>query len=41
MQKPLFIPSYLKHIFLYIWRTGVVLLVNLLMLLLILSEKSF
>ena len=41
MQKPLPVPSYLKRIFLYIWRAGIVLLLNLLMIFLILSEKSF
>ena len=41
MQKPISVPSYLKHIFLYIWRISVLSLLNLLMIFLILSEQSF
>lgn len=41
MQKPLSVPQSFKHIFLYIWRICVLSLLNLLIIFLILSEKSF
>ena len=41
LQKPLSVPRSFKHIFLYIWRICVLSLLNLLIIFLILSEKSF
>ena len=41
LQKPLSVPQSFKHIFLYIWRISVLSLLNLLIIFLILSEKSF
>lgn len=41
MQKPISVPQSFKHIFLYIWRISVLSLLNLLIIFLILSEKSF
>lgn len=41
LQKPLSVPQSFKHIFLYIWRICVLSLLNLLIIFLILSEKSF
>lgn len=41
LQKPLSVPQSFKLIFLYIWRISVLSLLNLLIIFLILSEKSF
>ena len=41
MQKPLSVPQSFKHIVFYIWRISVLSLLNLLIIFLILSEKSF